>query len=70
MSSKRQKLLARINWYLQSSLKRITQLITGIKYYYRGNRFRQVSLYYNIDGLAQMRGNFIANALDLARSCA
>ena len=45
MSSRRQKLLARVNWYLQSSLKPIIELITGNKYYYRGGRYRQVSLY-------------------------
>ena len=46
MSSRRQKLLARVNWYLQSSLKHITELITGNKFYYRGGRYRQVSLYF------------------------
>ena len=45
MSSRRQKLLSRVNWYLQSSLKHITELITGNKSYYRGGRYRQVSLY-------------------------
>ena len=45
MSSRRQKLLTRINCYIQSSLKHITELITGVKSYYRGGRFRQVSLY-------------------------
>ena len=45
MSSRRQKLLARVNWYLQSSLKHIPELITGNKSYYRGGRYRQVSLY-------------------------
>ena len=44
-SSRRQKLLARVNGYLQSSLKRITELITGNKSYYRAGRYRQVSLY-------------------------
>ena len=44
MSSRRQKLLARVNWYLQSSLKHITELITGNKCYYKGGRCRQVSL--------------------------
>ena len=39
MSSRRQKLLARVHCYLQSSLKHIT----GIEYYYRGVRYRQVS---------------------------
>ena len=47
-SSRRQKLLARLNWYLQSSLKHITEWITGNKPYYRGGRYRQVSLYYII----------------------
>ena len=46
MSSRRQKLLARVNWYLQSSLKPIIELITGNKDYYRGGRYRQVSLYW------------------------
>ena len=45
MSSRRQKLLARVNWYLQSSLKHITELITGNKSFCRGGRYRQVSLY-------------------------
>ena len=45
MSSRRQKLLAGINWYLQASLKHITELITGNKSYYRGGRYRQVSLH-------------------------
>ena len=39
------QLFARVNWYLQSSLKHITELIAGIKFYYRGGRYRQVSLY-------------------------
>ena len=43
--SRRQKLLARVYWYLQSSLKHITELITGNEFYYRGGRYRQVSLY-------------------------
>ena len=43
MSSRRQLLLARVNWYLQSSLKHITELITGNKSYNRGGRYRQVS---------------------------
>ena len=47
MSSRRQKLLARVHWYLLSSLKHITELITGIESYYRGGRYRQVSLYIN-----------------------
>ena len=46
MSSRRQKLLARVNWCLQSSLKHITELITGDKSYYRDGRYRQVSLYF------------------------
>ena len=45
MSSRRQKLLSRVNWYLQSSLKHIIELITGNKFYHRGGRYRQVSLY-------------------------
>ena len=45
MSCRRQILLARVNRYLQSSLKHITELITGNKYYYRGGRYRQVPLY-------------------------
>ena len=45
MSSRRQKLLARVDWYLPSSLKRSTELITGNKFYHRGGRYRQVSLY-------------------------
>ena len=45
MSSRRRKLLARVNWYLQFSLKHISQLITGKPSYYRGGRYRQVSLY-------------------------
>ena len=45
MSSRGQTLLARVNWYLQSSLKHITKLITGNESYYRGGRYRQVSLY-------------------------
>ena len=45
MSSRRQTLLARVNWFLQSSLKHITELITGNKSYYRGGRCRQVPLY-------------------------
>ena len=45
MSSRRQKLLAGINWYFQASLKHITELITGNKSYNRGGRYRQVSLY-------------------------
>ena len=33
MSSRRQKVLSRVNWYLQST------------FYYRGGRYRQVALY-------------------------
>ena len=47
MSSRRPKLLARVNWYLQSSLKQLTEYITGNRLYYRGGRYRQVSLYLN-----------------------
>ena len=45
MSSIRQKLLATVNWYLQSSLKHITWLFTDSNFYHRGGRYRQVSLY-------------------------
>ena len=38
-------LSARVNWYLRSSLKHITEYITGNRFYYRGGRYRQVSLY-------------------------
>ena len=38
-------MLARVNWYLQSSVKRITEQITGNKFDFRGGRYRQVSLY-------------------------
>ena len=38
-------MLARVHRYLQSSLKHIAELITGIESYYRGGRYRQVSLY-------------------------
>ena len=44
MSSRRQTLLAWVNWYLWSSLKHITENITGNKTYYKGGRYRQVSL--------------------------
>ena len=44
MSSRGQKLLARVNWYFRSSLKHITEYITGNRFYYRGGRYRQVSL--------------------------
>ena len=46
MSSRRQKLWTRVNWYLQLSLKHITEYITGDKFYNGGGRYRQVSLYY------------------------
>ena len=46
MSPRRQKLLAKVNWYLQLSLKHITEKITGNRFYHRGGRYRQVSLYY------------------------
>ena len=55
MSSRRQKLLARINWYLQSSLKHITELITGNKSYYRGSRYRQVSLYNILEAIQAIK---------------
>ena len=45
MSSRRQELLSRVNWYPQSSIKHITELITDNKFYHRGGRYRQVSLY-------------------------
>ena len=48
VSSRSQKLLARVNWYLRSSLKHIIEQITGNKFYYRGGRYRQVSLYFVI----------------------
>ena len=47
MSSRRQQFLDRVNWYLQSTLKHITKLITGNKSCYKGGRYRQVSLYYH-----------------------
>ena len=40
MSYRRQKLLSRVNWYLQSSLKHFTEEITGNKCFYRGGRCR------------------------------
>ena len=46
MSSRKQKLLRRVNWYLRSSSKHITEWITGNISYYRGGRYRQVSLYH------------------------
>ena len=45
MSSRRQILLARVNWCLQSSFKRITVSIPCNRFYHRGGRYRQVSLY-------------------------
>ena len=48
MSSRRQKLLAWVNWYLQSSLKHITELNTGNTSYYIGGRYKQVSLYHGL----------------------
>ena len=45
MSSRRQKLLARLNQYLQCSLKHITEWITSNTFNFRGGRYRQVSLY-------------------------
>ena len=48
MSSRRQKLLAWVNWYLQSSSKHIAEKITGNRFYYRSGRYRQVSLYFCI----------------------
>ena len=50
-SSRRQVLVARVNWHLQSLFKHITEQITGNRFYYRGGRYRQVSLYgyrYNV----------------------
>ena len=46
MSSSSQIWSARVNWYFQSSLKHITEKITGNRFYYRGGRYRQVSLYH------------------------
>ena len=48
MSSRRQRLLVRVNWYLQSSLKHITEEITYNRFYYRGGRYGRVSLYIQI----------------------
>ena len=48
MSPRRQKLLARVNWFHQSSLKHITEQIPGNKFYFKGGRYRQVSLYMNL----------------------
>ena len=50
MSSRRQELLVRVNWYIQSSLKHITELITGNKSYDRGGHYRQVTLYHKDNG--------------------
>ena len=58
MSSNRQKLLTRVNWYLQSSLKHITEYITSNKFHYRGGRYRQVPLYYMLISVDNdLRGN-------------
>ena len=51
MSSRRQKLLARINWYLQFSLKHITEWIACNKLYYRGGRYRQFSPYHTVHAI-------------------
>ena len=45
MSSRRQKLLARVNWFLQSSLKHTAEYITGKNFYQRAGRYRQVEQY-------------------------
>ena len=45
MSSRSQNSLARVNWYLQSSLKHMTEWISDNSFYYRGGCYRQVSLY-------------------------
>ena len=61
MSSRRQTLLARVNWYLQSSLKHITELITGNTSFYWGGRYRHVSLYLiNQDNADLLLNNFHA----------
>ena len=59
MSPRMQKLLARVNWYLQSSLKHITELITGNKSYHRGGRYRQVSLYPIMAGSQGLSGGAV-----------
>ena len=61
MSSRRQKLLARVNWYHQFSLKHITELITGNESYYRGGRYRQVSLYFSCCGWAGYQSAIISS---------
>ena len=38
-------IVTKVNWYLQSSLKHITEWITGNAIYFRGDRYRQVSLH-------------------------
>ena len=38
-------MLARVKWMPLVFIKHITELITGNKSYYRGGRYRQVSLY-------------------------
>ena len=68
MSSRRQILLARVNWYLQTSLKHVTGKITGNIFYYRGGPYRQVSLY-DIAGVVQDRCNSSAWAMELHLSC-
>ena len=45
MSSRRQNFLTRVKRYFQSSLKHIIEQITCNNFYYRGGRYRQVSLY-------------------------
>ena len=44
MSSRRQKFLTRVNWYLQSSLNTLLNKSQVNKFYYKGGRYRQVSL--------------------------
>ena len=71
MSSRRQKLLARVNWYLQSSSKHITELITGRKSYDKSGRYRQVSLYHR-DGKgwsACFRNALIDVILTIIKKC-
>ena len=45
MSFRRQTLLARVNWYIRSSLQHIIE-ITNNKFCHRDGPFRQVSLYH------------------------
>ena len=45
MSSRWQRLLTRISWYLPSSLNHIIEEITGNNLYYRGGRYIHVSMY-------------------------